>query len=307
MKSFPNPKINIGLNILKRRDDGFHDIETVFIPLTKDFGYDGDLYDTLEITPRTDGQTTLKISWADSLPGTNVIHGTDGIYGKPTSCGTEGTPGMDERTPGMDKAANNDNFPENGWPKDKDLCIKAYNELAAHYPLTGADISLTKRIPTGAGLGGGSADAAFTLKMLNELFSLGLDDERLAIHASHLGSDVPFFIYNRPMFASGRGEILTPISCPILSGRKIGVVTPRIAVSTAEAYSGVKPAMPETGLRELISSLPLEQWKGRIANDFEESIFRKHPALGAIKASLYEVGAVYASMSGSGSALYGIF
>lgn len=282
MKSFPNPKINIGLNILKRRDDGFHDIETVFIPLTKDFGYDGDLYDTLEITPRTDGRTTLKISWADSLPGT-------------------------EGTPGMDKPTNNDDFSENGWPKDKDLCIRAYNELAAHYPLTGADISLTKRIPTGAGLGGGSADAAFTLKMLNELFSLGLDDERLAIHASHLGSDVPFFIYNRPMFASGRGEILTPISCPILSGRKIGVVTPGIAVSTAEAYSGVKPAMPETGLRELISSLPLEQWKGRIANDFEESIFRKHPALGAIKASLYEAGAVYASMSGSGSALYGIF
>lgn len=281
MKSFPNPKINIGLNILKRRDDGFHDIETVFIPLTKDFGYDGDLYDTLEITPRTDGRTTLKISWADNQSGT-------------------------EGAPGMDKPANND-FPENGWPTDKDLCIKAYNELAAHYPLTGADISLTKRIPTGAGLGGGSADAAFTLKMLNELFSLGLDDEKLAIHASHLGSDVPFFIYNRPMFASGRGEILTPISCPILSGRKIGVVTPRIAVSTAEAYSGVKPAMPETGLRELISSLPLEQWKGRIANDFEESIFRKHPALGAIKASLYEVGAVYASMSGSGSALYGIF
>lgn len=300
MKSFPNPKINIGLNILKRRDDGFHDIETVFIPLTKDFGYDGDLYDTLEITPRTDGRTTLKISWADNQSGTNVIHGTDGIYGKPMSCGTEGTPGMDKPT-------NNDDFSENGWPKDKDLCIKAYNELAAHYPLTGADISLTKRIPTGAGLGGGSADAAFTLKMLNELFSLGLDDESLAIHASHLGSDVPFFIYNRPMFASGRGEILTPISCPILSGRKIGVVTPGIAVSTAEAYSGVKPAMPETGLRELISSLPLEQWKGRIANDFEESIFRKHPALGAIKASLYEVGAVYASMSGSGSALYGIF
>lgn len=273
MKSFPNPKINIGLNILKRRDDGFHDIETVFIPLTKDFGYDGELHDTLEITPRTDGRTTLKISWADSQSGTN----------------------------------DNYNFPENGWPKDKDLCIKAYNELAAHYPLTGADISLTKRIPTGAGLGGGSADAAFTLKMLNELFSLGLDDERLAIHASRLGSDVPFFIYNRPMFASGRGEILTSIPCPIPSGRKIGVVTPGIAVSTAEAYSGVKPAMPETGLRELISSLPLEQWKGRIANDFEESIFRKHPALGAIKASLYEVGAVYASMSGSGSALYGIF
>jgi len=299
MKSFPNPKINIGLNILKRRDDGFHDIETVFIPLTKDFGYDGDLYDTLEITPRTDGQTTLKISWADNQSGTNVIHGTDGIYGKPMSCGTEGAPGMD-------KPANND-FPENGWPTDKDLCIKAYNELAAHYPLTGADISLTKRIPTGAGLGGGSADAAFTLKMLNELFSLGLDDERLAIHASRLGSDVPFFIYNRPMFASGRGEILTPIPCPIPSGCKIGVVTPGIAVPTAEAYSGVKPAMPETGLRELISSLPLEQWKGRIANDFEESIFRKHPALGAIKASLYEAGAVYASMSGSGSALYGIF
>lgn len=281
MKSFPNPKINIGLNILKRRDDGFHDIETVFIPLTKDFGYDGELYDTLEITPRTDGRTTLKISWADCRSGT-------------------------EGAPGMDKPANND-FPENGWPTDKDLCIKAYNELAAHYPLTGADISLTKRIPTGAGLGGGSADAAFTLKMLNELFSLGLDDERLAVHASRLGSDVPFFIYNRPMFASGRGEILTPILCPIPPGRKIGVVTPGITVPTAEAYSGVTPKMPGTGLRDLISSLPPEQWKDRIINGFEESIFKKHPALRAIKNSLYKAGAIYASMSGSGSALYGIF
>lgn len=281
MKSFPNPKINIGLNILKRRDDGFHDIETVFIPLVKDFGYDGELYDTLEITPRTDGRTTLKISWADCRSGT-------------------------EGAPGMDKPANND-FPENGWPTDKDLCIKAYNELAAHYPLTGADISLTKRIPTGAGLGGGSADAAFTLKMLNELFSLGLDDERLAVHASRLGSDVPFFIYNRPMFASGRGEILTPIPCPIPPGRKIGVVTPGITVPTAEAYSGVTPKMPGTGLRNLISSLPPEQWKDRIINGFEESIFKKHPALRAIKDSLYKAGAIYASMSGSGSALYGIF
>lgn len=281
MKSFPNPKINIGLNILKRRDDGFHDIETVFIPLVKDFGYDGELYDTLEITPRTDGRTTLKISWADYRSGT-------------------------EGAPGMDKPANND-FPENGWPTDKDLCIKAYNELAAHYPLTGADISLTKRIPTGAGLGGGSADAAFTLKMLNELFSLGLDDERLAVHASRLGSDVPFFIYNRPMFASGRGEILTPIPCPIPPGRKIGVVTPGITVPTAEAYSGVTPKMPGTGLRDLISSLPPEQWKDRIINGFEESIFKKHPALRAIKNSLYKAGAIYASMSGSGSALYGIF
>lgn len=281
MKSFPNPKINIGLNILKRRDDGFHDIETVFIPLVKDFGYDGELYDTLEITPRTDGRTTLKISWADCRSGT-------------------------EGAPGMDKPANND-FPENGWPTDKDLCIKAYNELAAHYPLTGADISLTKRIPTGAGLGGGSADAAFTLKMLNELFSLGLDDERLAVHASRLGSDVPFFIYNRPMFASGRGEILTPIPCPIPPGRKIGVVTPGITVPTAEAYSEVTPKMPGTGLRDLISSLPPEQWKDRIINGFEESIFKKHPALRAIKNSLYKAGAIYASMSGSGSALYGIF
>lgn len=281
MKSFPNPKINIGLNILKRRDDGFHDIETVFIPLVKDFGYDGELYDTLEITPRTDGRTTLKISWADCRSGT-------------------------EGAPGMDKPANND-FPENGWPTDKDLCIKAYNELAAHYPLTGADISLTKRIPTGAGLGGGSADAAFTLKMLNELFSLGLNDERLAVHASRLGSDVPFFIYNRPMFASGRGEILTPIPCPIPPGRKIGVVTPGITVPTAEAYSGVTPKMPGTGLRDLISSLPPEQWEDRIINGFEESIFKKHPALRAIKNSLYKAGAIYASMSGSGSALYGIF
>lgn len=267
MITFPNPKINIGLNILKRRDDGFHDIETVFLPLTEEYGYlDGGLQDRLEITARTDGEATLKL-----IPATGD-KGTDDI-----------------------------------WPKDKDLCIKAYNELNAHYPLTGADIRLTKRIPTGAGLGGGSADAAFTLKMLNEIFSLGLGPEQLAEHAARIGSDVPFFIYNRPMLATGRGEILVPIENPVPEGFKIGVVTPGIPVSTAEAYSGAVPSMPETRLRDLIETLPLEQWKGRIINDFENSVFKKHPALKAIKDSLYEAGAVYASMSGSGSALYGIF
>ncbi len=265
MIGFPNPKINIGLNILKRREDGFHDIETVFIPLTEEYGYlDGELKDRLEITPRTDGLATLK------------IHKAEG------------------------------DMPENSWPKDKDLCIKAYNELAAHYPLTGADIVLAKGIPTGAGLGGGSADAAFTLKMLNEIFSLGLSPGQLATHGARIGSDVPFFIYNRPMLATGRGEILTPIKNPI-PGRRIGVVTPGITVSTAEAYSGVKPSMPQTSLYGLVSGLDVTQWKGRIVNGFEESIFKKHPALKAIKESLYEAGAAYASMSGSGSAIYGIF
>lgn len=265
MITFPNPKINIGLNILKRRDDGFHDIETVFIPLTEEYGYhEGELKDRLEITPRTDGLTTLKIHRAE------------------------------------------ESMPEDSWPKDKDLCIKAYNELAAHYPLTGADIVLAKGIPTGAGLGGGSADAAFTLRMLNEIYSLGLSPEQLAMHGARIGSDIPFFIYNRPMLATGRGEILTPIQNPVPS-RRIGVVTPGITVSTAEAYSGVTPSVPETRLHELVSGLDISQWKGRVVNDFEENIFKKHPALRAIKDSLYEAGAAYASMSGSGSAIYGIF
>ena len=302
MKSFPNPKINIGLNILKRRDDGFHDIETVFIPLTKDFGYDGDLYDTLEITPRTDGRTTLKISWADSLPGTNVIHGTDGIYGKPMSCGTEGTPGMDKPT-------NNDDLSENGWPKDKDLCIKAYNELAAHYPLTGAGIFLTKRIPTGAGLGGGSSDAAFALRMVNEMFSLGLDAPALAEYASRLGSDCAFFIYNRPMLGEGRGEVLSDFSLGLDEFRIELRVPEGVHVSTRDAYSRVVPREHSAGrppLREVLA-LPVEKWKDLLVNDFEPSVFAAWPQVEAEKRRFYDEGAVYASMSGSGSAVYGIF
>lgn len=259
MKTHPNAKINLGLNIIRRRPDGFHDIETVFIPLTGEFGYKGDLYDTLEITPRTDGQVTLRV------------------------IGTE-----------------------QDWETEKDLCVRAYRELEKSYRMTGADIRLTKRIPTGAGLGGGSSDAAFTMKMLNSIFSLGISDSTLAEHAANIGSDTSFFIYNRPMLATGRGEILSSIPDPLPEGCTIALVTPEIHISTAEAYSGVVPRQPERPLTELLA-LGAPQWKGHVGNDFEESLFAKHPALAAIKDSLYEAGAVYASMSGSGSALYGIF
>ena len=251
MISFPNAKINIGLNVIGKRPNGYHDIETVFCPVG--------LRDALEFRA-ANGKTSLRIS------GKSV----DGEM-------------------------------------ENNLTVRALRLMQRDFHVPELEICLHKCIPMGAGLGGGSADAAFTLKMLNEIFSLGLGPEQLAEHAARIGSDVPFFIYNRPMLAIGRGEILVPIENPVPEGFKIGVVTPGIPVSTAEAYSGAVPSMPETRLRDLIETLPLEQWKGRIINDFENSVFKKHPALKAIKDSLYEAGAVYASMSGSGSALYGIF
>lgn len=259
VKAYPNPKINIGLNVLRRRNDGFHDIETLFIPLTGQYGYCGDLQDTLEITPRVDKDVTLKIIGASEQ-----------------------------------------------WDKEKDLCVRAYRELAKHYDIPGIDIRLIKKIPTGAGLGGGSSDAAFTMKLVNELFGLAIDEGTLAAHAARIGSDTSFFIYNRPMFASGRGEILEEVPNPVQEGWQIEVVTPEIHISTAEAYGGVAPHIPESSLKDLLKG-PAEKWKDTVSNDFEKHLFIKYPALQAIKRSLYDAGALYASMSGSGSAIYGIF
>ena len=202
------------------------------------------------------------------------------------------------------------------WNPLKDLTVKAYNVLAEDYELPPVKIFLEKTSPVGAGLGGGSSDAAFALKMLNEMFLLGLDDQGLAGYASRLGSDCAFFIYNRPMLGQGRGEILTPYSlegfgygqegAPDLPFTVKVVVPEGIAVSTAEAYRGIKPQVPQIPLSEILA-LPVDKWKDCLVNDFETTVFAVHPELASIKDSLYESGAVYASMSGSGSALFGIY
>lgn len=190
-------------------------------------------------------------------------------------------------------------------PPEKNLVIKAYRALNEAFPLPPVDIYLHKIIPDGAGLGGGSADAAFTLKGLNELFGLELTDERLAEIAAGIGADCPFFIYNRPMLARGIGNEFSP--CEVdLSDKTIAIVKPRESVSTREAYSGVVPAAPEYDLHSaLLENITV--WKEKISNDFERSIFSAHPSIEAVKEKLYELGAEYASMSGSGAAVYGIF
>ena len=249
MIAFPNAKINLGLNVLRRREDGYHDISTVFVP------YKG-LSDVLEVV------------FADE-PGMFE-------YGLVTGCEPE-----------------------------KNLCFKAWRLMAEKYGVGPVGIHLYKNIPTGSGLGGGSSDAAFTLRLLNDLFELGLSDETLAADAATLGSDCAFFIYNRPMIASGRGEILQDCKVP-LQGYRIEVVVPPVHVSTAEAYRGVTPAIPATPLEDIVK-MPVEQWRGRLVNDFEASILPAHPEIAAAKDAFYARGAAYASMSGSGSSVFALF
>jgi len=187
----------------------------------------------------------------------------------------------------------------------QNLCVKAYRLLQNHYDLPPVSITLTKSIPSGAGLGGGSADAALTLRMLNDLFALQLSKKRLHEFAAQLGSDVAFFLYNTPMYATGRGEILTPVALD-LSKYKIEVVCPKIAISTAQAYRAITPKKPKVALKQIIQ-YPIETWKENLMNDFETVIFKQYPQLQEIKNDFYQRGAVYAAMSGSGSAIFGIF
>jgi len=188
---------------------------------------------------------------------------------------------------------------------EQNLCVKAYRLLQKCFDLSPVKITLTKQIPSGAGLGGGSADAALTLKMLNTIFSLQLSIKQLHEYASQLGSDTAFFLYNTPMYATGRGEILAPIDLD-LSKYSIEIVCPTLSVSTAEAYRKVTPKKPNVCLKEIIKT-PIETWKNNLVNDFEELIFEQHPQLLEIKNEFYRRGALYAAMSGSGSAVYGIF
>lgn len=252
MISFPYCKINIGLDIIRKRADGYHDINTLMIPVRG-------LCDSLEIVQSN---------------GSGAEFSQSGII---ADCNPE-----------------------------QNLCVKAYELMRAEYGIGGVLMHLHKAVPFGAGLGGGSSDAAFAIKGLNDLFSLGIDDGRMEQLAAKLGSDTAFFIKGKPALARGRGEVLTPMDMNVLEGMHIVIVKPDINISTAEAYSNVKPHIPQTTLAEHLNS-DISLWRDCIGNDFERGIFSLYPRLSDIKEWLYDQGAVYASMSGSGSSLFGLF
>ena len=275
----PNVKIILGLNVLRKREDGFHDLETLFIPY---FG----ISDTLEI-----------------IVGDDYSRTSASLFGRYGGCDPMVVQAMSEDGKLMITIARAEGV---DWNPLDDLTAKAYQILAEDFELPPVKIFLEKTSPVGAGLGGGSADAAFALKMLNELCGLELSEEKLAAYASRLGSDCAFFIYNRPMIGEGRGEILTEYPMD-LSQYDLQVLTPEgVAVSTKDAYGGIKPHLPELPLRDVLAR-PVEEWNGLLVNDFEDTVFAKYPELAAIKRSLYDSGAVYASMSGSGSALFALY
>lgn len=386
-----NVKLNLGLSVLRKRADGFHDIETLFVPCY-DFG------DTLEIITGDDYSRTSAALFAKygapaghfdasaSSATDKLSDWQEALVGGPVEP-TELSESAKDEEKGADLpgnvAASYDGrlvqgISEDGklmitiareegvdWDPLKDLCAKAYNILAQDFDLPPVKIFLEKEAPVGAGLGGGSADAAFTLKVLNELCGLGLDDQRLSEYASKLGSDCAFFIFNRPMIGSGRGEVLEPYDIN-LSEYEIKVLIPEgVAVSTAEAYRRIVPreglpsgrsdrlgeqkCLPEdpgasechenrrtggqpvnstgmlmvgghcqnkigepvepigmTDLKDVLA-MPVAEWKDNLVNDFEATVFKAHPELAAIKQSLYDSCAVYASMSGSGSALFALY
>jgi 4-diphosphocytidyl-2-C-methyl-D-erythritol kinase len=250
MISFPNCKINLGLSVTEKRNDGFHNIETVFYPVM--------LTDMLELLKTDKNDTEIEL----------LGYAIDG-------------------------------------KKEDNLCLKAYNLLKKNYDIGPVEILLSKKIPHGAGLGGGSADAAFTLKMLNDFFQLNISVEELIILTAELGSDCSFFIKNRPVFAYGKGEKFKSI-CVDLNGYEIVIIKPKISVNTAEAYKWIKPLKREIAISEVIEKFDITQWKHLLINDFEKPVFLKYPELEQIKQKLYEFGAIYSAMSGSGSAIFGI-
>ncbi|MDO4510307.1 MAG: 4-(cytidine 5'-diphospho)-2-C-methyl-D-erythritol kinase [Bacteroidales bacterium] len=250
MITFPNAKINLGLNIVNRRADGYHDIETVFYPIP--------LADTLEIVPAKGTETTLT------------------CYGRAVDC-----------------------------PPEKNLVMKAYRLLQEAYNLPAVDIYLVKCIPDGAGLGGGSSDASFCMKMLNEMFALGLSNEQLAAMAAKIGADCPFFIYNKPMMATGIGDEFGPVEVN-LHGKHLLLVKPDVSVPTKAAYAQVTPAPAAKPIPSILVE-GIEGWQAQLVNDFERSVFAQYPSLAAIKQALLDSGAQYAAMSGSGSSIFGIY
>jgi 4-diphosphocytidyl-2-C-methyl-D-erythritol kinase len=252
MLTFPNAKINIGLNITEKRSDGFHNIESVFYPV--------EWCDALEIIPNQNADATDAVFQSSGL----AIPGNE----------------------------------------SSNLCLKAWNLLKDRISVPPM-IHLHKVIPMGAGLGGGSADGSFMLKMLNEVYELKLSNDELKDFARKLGSDCAFFIENRPVFCYNKGDEFEDFKLD-LKGKFVVLVNPDIHISTAEAYSGVSPKKPEIALKTTLSQ-PISEWKKIVKNDFEENLLLKYPTIAAVKASLYQAGAVYASMTGSGSTVYGIF
>lgn len=280
----PCCKINLGLRVLGRRPDGYHDLETIFLPCTQ-------FCDTLEVVTGDDFSITAASLGARYSEENGTLSQWISPDGKLMLTVA--------RRDGVD------------WSLEKDLCTKAYMLLAEDFKLPPAKIFLEKTIPVGAGLGGGSADAAFTLKALSEVCGLNLSPVVLEGYAARLGSDCAFFIRCIPSLGTGRGEILTPLEFNPLEGLELKVIAPEgISVSTAEAYAGVDGVgarqYATTTLTEA-SGRPVSEWKQLICNDFEPSVFKGHPEIAAIKQSLYGCGAAYASMSGSGSAVYGVF
>lgn len=244
-----NCKINIGLDVLRRRADGFHDLSTVMIPVPN-------LYDIIEVVPSADMQFEQ--------------------HGIVVDC-----------------------------PTEKNLCIKAARLMQHRYNVGNVAIKLNKRVPFGAGLGGGSSDATAVIIAINDIYELNLTESELIDCAAALGSDTAFFVRNTPQLCTGRGEIMAPISLP-LEGLWLVVVKPEEGVSTAEAYYGIKPAEPKILLEERLQ-LPINQWQSTVKNDFEKHIFAAHPTIAELKQKLTDAGAIYAAMSGSGSALLGLF
>jgi len=256
MITFPVAKINLGLNVVSRRPDGYHNLETVFYPVP--------IRDALEVLP------------------------------------------MDESFPSdVDCDLKVTNIPVDG-DEQRNLVVRAYNLLKQDFPrMPRVHAHLYKSIPTQAGMGGGSSDCAYMIRMLNEMCSLGLTDQQMIDYAARLGADCPFFILSRPAYAEGIGERLEPISLD-LAGWYLAVVRPAIPVSTKEAFSLITPQSPTKNCRDIVMQ-PVETWRKELANDFEKSVFALHPEIGHIKEQLYDMGATYAAMSGSGSALFGLF
>lgn len=271
MIAFPNAKINLGLNITEKRPDGYHNIETVFYPIP--------LQDAIEVTIRDNGL---------SSPSADVISGIRSWQSYACNRYTLHTAGI----------------PIAGAP-DNNLVVKAFRLLDEEFGLLPVNIYINKRIPSGAGLGGGSADAAFTICLLNDLFHLGLGTADMEQRAKQLGADCPFFINNRPVFATGIGTTFAPIQLS-LNGLHLVLVKPDTFISTKEAYANTTPQHPGRSLLNIIDT-PVREWKDCMKNDFEDSVFPNHPEIAAIKEALYDMGAVYAAMSGSGSSVFGLF
>jgi len=276
MITHPHVKINLGLHVLRRREDGYHDLETLFLPVHS-------LHDTLEIVTGDDCSRTVA-----------SIRGRYGAEEISQAVSPDGKVFITiARKGGVD------------WDPLRDLTVRAYGLLAEGKDLPPVKIFLEKTAPVGAGLGGGSSDAAFALKMLSGLFSLGLTLQELSPLAGRLGSDCAFFLYDRPMFGTSRGEVLEPFEID-LSAYRIDVTVPEgVAVSTADAYRGIVPRIPEKPLREVLRQ-DAATWRTDLRNDFEETVFRKYPVLAGVKDALYADGAVYAAMSGSGSAFFAL-